>query len=162
MSEIQGATSRPQKHQKSREAAPKSSQNEKVPPVHNPSQKSGSSARPGGMREPSLETLVSLIRLHKATETKSNTALRPQGARRISSLRAFRRAMAGEAKGRVDWKRIRWPDAKFEVTGATCDLGREPYEGRGNRAEKREKKEARKEKQARPKVLNNSNSTDRV
>ena len=35
------------------------------------------------MREPSLETLVSLIRLYKATATKPNTALRPQGARRI-------------------------------------------------------------------------------
>ena len=45
---------------------------------------------------------------------------------RISSLRAFRRARDGEAKGRVDWKRIRWPDAKFEVTGAKCDLRKEP------------------------------------
>ena len=42
------------------------------------------------------------------------------------SLRAFRRARHGEAKGRVDWKRIRWPDAKFGVTGAKCDLGKEP------------------------------------
>ena len=93
-----------------------------MPPVHNPSQISGSSARPGGMREPSLETLVSLIRLYKATATKPNTALRPQGARRISSLRAFRWARDSEAKGRVDWKRSRWPDAKFEVAGAKCAL----------------------------------------
>ena len=71
-------------------------------PVHNPSQISGSSARPGGMREPSLETLVSLIRLYKATQTKSNMALRPQGARRISSLRAFRRATESEEVSRVD------------------------------------------------------------
>ena len=40
----------------------------------------------------------------------------------ISSLRAFRRARDGEAKGRVDWKVIRWPDAKFEMAGAKCDL----------------------------------------
>ena len=71
-----------------------------MPPVHNPSQISGSSARPGGMREPSLETLVSLIRLYKATATKPNTALRPQGARRISSLRAFRWARDSEAMSR--------------------------------------------------------------
>ena len=70
--------------------------------VHNPAQKLGSSARPGGMREPSLETLVSLIRLYKATETKSNTALRPQGARRIQSLRAFRRARDSEEVNRMD------------------------------------------------------------
>ena len=44
----------------------------------------------------------------------------------ISSLRAFRRARHSEAKGRVDWKRIRWPDAKFGVTGAKCDLRKEP------------------------------------
>ena len=74
------------------------------------------------MREPSLETLVSLIRLYKATETKSNTALRPQGARRISSLPAFRQARDREAQRRVDWKRNRWPDAKFEVAGAKYAL----------------------------------------
>ena len=28
------------------------------------------------------------------------------------------------AKGRGSWERIRWPDAKFEVTGAKCDLVR--------------------------------------
>ena len=72
------------------------------------------------MRQPSLEALVSLIRLYEATQTQFNTVLLPQGARRISSLRAFRRARGGEAKGRVDWKRIRWPDAKFEGTGAQC------------------------------------------
>ena len=44
----------------------------------------------------------------------------------ISSLRAFRRARHCEAKGRVDWNRIRWPDAKFGVTGAKGDLRKEP------------------------------------
>ena len=43
-----------------------------------------------------------------------------------SSLRAFRRARGGVAQGRDSWKRIRWPDAKFDVTGAKCDLGKEP------------------------------------
>ena len=75
-------------------------------PVHNHSQISTSSAARRNARALSLETLVSLIRLYKATETKSNTALRPQGARRISSLRAFRRAKGGDAKGRVSWERI--------------------------------------------------------
>ena len=65
--------------------------------------------------------------------------------RLISSLRAFRRARDGEAKGPVDWKRSRWPDAKFEVTGAKCDLRKKPREGRGKRAEKREKREERSE-----------------
>ena len=52
---------------------------------------------------------------------------KPRGGR-ISSLRAFRRARDSEAKGRVDWKRSRWPDAKFEVAGAKCALrnGRSP------------------------------------
>ena len=62
------------------------------------------------------------------------------------SFRAFRRARHSEAKGRVDWKWFRWPDAKFGVTGAKCDLRKEPEEGRGKRAEKREKREARREK----------------
>ena len=53
-------------------------------PVHNHSQISGSSAARRNARALSLETLVSLIRLYKATATKPNTALRPQGARRIS------------------------------------------------------------------------------
>ena len=43
----------------------------------------------------------------------------------ISSLRALRRARDGAAKGRGSWERIRWPDAKFEVTGAKCDLRNE-------------------------------------
>ena len=95
------------------------------------------------MREPSLETLVSLMRLYKATETKSNTALRPQGARRISSLRAFRRARDG-AKGRGSWERVRWPDTKFEVTSAKSDLRNEQQ--REKREESREKREERREK----------------
>ena len=40
----------------------------------------------------------------------------------ISSLRAFRRARDGAAKGRGCWERIRWPVAKFEVTSAQSDL----------------------------------------
>ena len=43
------------------------------------------------------------------------------------------------------WKRIRGPDAKFGVTGAKCDLRKEPLEGRGKRAEKREKREEKRE-----------------
>ena len=57
-----------------------------------------------------------------------DSCLFPRLARRRGgggSLRAFRRARDGEAKGRVDWKRSRWPDAKFEVTGAKCDLRKE-------------------------------------
>ena len=102
---------------------------------------------------------------------KANTAGTPlQGARRISSLRAFLRAREGEAQGRVDWKRSRWPDAKFEVAGAKCDLrndrspaqsfarslthslAREKREERGSRPRKttttrrREKREERTEK----------------
>ena len=69
----------------------------------------------------------------------------------ISSLRAFRRARDGAAKGRGSWERIRWPDAKFEVTGAKCDLRNEQQrekreESREKRAEKREKREERSEK----------------
>ena len=88
----------------------------------------------------------------------------------ISSLRAFRRARDSEAKGRVDWKRSRWPDAKFEVAGAKCalrndrspaqsfarslthSLAREKREERGSRPRKttttrrREKREERREK----------------
>ena len=82
--------------------------------------------------------------LYKANETKSNAALRPQGARRISSLRAFRRAREGAAKGRGSWERIRWPDAKFEVTSAKCDLRNEQQ--REKREESREKREERSEK----------------
>ena len=43
----------------------------------------------------------------------------------IPSLRAFRPARDSEAKGRVDWQRSRWPEAKFEVPGAKCDLSSE-------------------------------------
>ena len=50
------------------------------------------------------------------------------------SLRAFRRARDGEAQGGVDWKRRRWPDAKFEAAGAKCDLRNE---------QQREKREER-------------------
>ena len=88
----------------------------------------------------------------------------------ISSFRAFRRARDSEAKGRVDWKRSRWPDAKFEVAGAKCalrndrspaqsfarslthSLAREKRDERGSRPRKttttrrREKREERREK----------------
>ena len=57
----------------------------------------------------------------------------------ISSLRAFRRARDGEAQGRVDWKRNGWPDAKFEVTSAKCDLRNEQQ--REKREESRERRE---------------------
>ena len=58
------------------------------------------------------------------------------------------------AKGRGSWERIRWPDAKFEVTSAKCDLRNEQLrekreESRERREERREKREARGERQAR-------------
>ena len=59
------------------------------------------------------------------------------------SLRAFRRARDGEAQGRVDWKLNGWPDAKFEVTSAKCDLGNEQQ--REKREESRERREKREE-----------------
>ena len=52
-------------------------------------------------------------------------------------------ARVGEAKGRVDWKRLRWPDAKFEVTGAKCDLRKEQQ--REKRQESRDIREKREE-----------------
>ena len=42
----------------------------------------------------------------------------------------------GAAKGRGSWERIRWPDAKFEVTSAQCDLRNEQQ--REMRKERRE------------------------
>ena len=42
------------------------------------------------------------------------------------------------AKGRGSWERIRWPDAKFEVTSAKCDLRNEQL--REKREEIREKR----------------------
>ena len=45
----------------------------------------------------------------------------------------------GEAQGRVDWKRDGLPDAKFEVTGAKCDLRNEQQ--REKREESRERRE---------------------
>ena len=48
------------------------------------------------------------------------------------------------AKGRGSWERIRWPDAKFEVTSAKCDLRNEQQ--REKREESREKREERREK----------------
>ena len=44
----------------------------------------------------------------------------------------------------MDWKRDGWPDAKFEVTGAKCDLRNEQQ--REKTEESREKREARREK----------------
>ena len=40
----------------------------------------------------------------------------------LSSLRAFRRARGGEAKGRVDWKLVRWHVAKCGVAVAQSDI----------------------------------------
>ena len=57
----------------------------------------------------------------------------------ISSLRAFRRARDGAAKGRGSWERSRWPDAKFEVTSAKCDLRIEQQPEK--REESREKRD---------------------
>ena len=48
------------------------------------------------------------------------------------------------AKGRGRWERIRWPDAKFEVAGAKCDLRNEQQ--REKREESTEKREERSEK----------------
>ena len=56
----------------------------------------------------------------------------------ISSLRAFRRARDGAAKGRGSWERIRWPDAKFEVAGAKNDLRHDQQ--REKREESRQKR----------------------
>ena len=36
--------------------------------------------------------------------------------------KAIVRSQNGEAQGRVDWKRDGWPDAKFAVRSAKCDL----------------------------------------
>ena len=62
----------------------------------------------------------------------------------ISSLRAFRRAREGAAKGRSSWGRRRWPDAKIEGTGAKCDLRNERQ--REKREESRERREEREER----------------
>ena len=66
----------------------------------------------------------------------------------ISSLRAFRRAREGAAKGRSSWGRRRWPDAKIEGTGAKCDLRNEQQrEKREQRRERREQREESREGQ---------------
>ena len=52
-------------------------------------------------------------------------------------------ARVGEAKGRVDWKRLRWPVAKFEVSGAKCDLRQQQREKREESREITEKREER-------------------
>ena len=43
----------------------------------------------------------------------------------------------------MDWKRNVWPDAKFEVTSAKCDLRNEQQ--REKREESRERREKREE-----------------
>ena len=54
----------------------------------------------------------------------------------------------GEAQGRVDWKRNGWPDAKFEVRSAKCDLRNEQQrEKRGQRSERSEQREESREGQ---------------
>ena len=46
----------------------------------------------------------------------------------------------------MDWKRNGWPDAKFEVTSAKCDLRNEQQrEKREESTERREKREASRE-----------------
>ena len=76
--------------------------------------------------------LCAVWKLNKTTEAGSQGSNTPMGPWPgeftiiISSLRAFRRARDSEAKGRVDWKRSRWPDAKFEVAGAKCALRNDP------------------------------------
>ena len=52
-------------------------------------------------------------------------------------------ARDGEAQGRVDWKRGRWPDAKLEVASAKSDLRKEQQ--REKREESRERGEKREE-----------------
>ena len=44
----------------------------------------------------------------------------------------------------MDWKRNGWPDAKFEVTSAKCDLRNEQQ--REKREERREEREERRGK----------------
>ena len=55
--------------------------------------------------------------------------------------KAIVRSQNGEAQGRVDWKRDGLPDAKFEVTAAKWDLGKEQQ--REKREKRREKREER-------------------
>ena len=57
--------------------------------------------------------------------------------------KAIVRSQNGEAQGRVDWKRNGWPDAKFEVRSAKCDLRNEQQ--REKREESRERREKREE-----------------
>ena len=57
----------------------------------------------------------------------------------------------------MDWKRDGLPDAKFEVTGAKCDLRNEQQ-----REKREESRERREQRGPNVRVLNNSNSTDRV
>ena len=54
--------------------------------------------------------------------------------------KAIVRSQNGEAQGRVDWKRNGWPDAKFAVRSAKCDLRTDQQQ------EKREESRARREK----------------
>ena len=57
--------------------------------------------------------------------------------------KALVRSQKGEALGRVDWKRGRWPDAKLEVASAKSDLRKEQQ--RVKREESRERREKREE-----------------
>ena len=55
-----------------------------------------------------------------------------------SSSRPFPWARDGAAMGRGSWERMRWPDAKFEMTSANSDLRNEQQ--REKREESREKR----------------------
>ena len=68
------------------------------------------------------------------SEERETSTIKMRGPKK-----AIVRSQNGEAQGRVDWKRNGWPDAKFEVTGAECDLRKEQQ--RERREESREKRE---------------------
>ena len=75
----------------------------------------------------------------KRSEKRETNTIKMRGPQK-----AIVRSQNGEAQGRVDWKRNGWPDARFEVTYAKCDLRNEQQ--REKREESREKKEERREK----------------
>ena len=77
-------------------------------------------------------------------KTQRNKKQQPKASKRGPKEFAFRRARDGAAKGRGCWERVRWPDAKSEVTSAKSDLRNEQQ--REKREESREKREERRQK----------------
>ena len=53
----------------------------------------------------------------KRSERRETNTIKMRGPKK-----AIVRSQKGEAEGRVDWKRHGWPDAKFEMASAKCDL----------------------------------------